>query len=194
MPLHEYIQQIYLQVKDPSYVIRLFDYIISSRYHRTVFMIGPYSVTPLITGVLENTKTKQNYYSLVEFYNSVASRPLKETDLEIFKHINVTNNYSLWRVFCSLTNEDILGFFDQKYRAFLLFRDMRKLIKIRNHSEREMQIYWNEQEYDLYLNRVVCKFTQDQHAVFELLEAFERGDMTGLYYLHNNKKYLISDS
>ncbi len=192
MPLSPILTKIFQEVKDPSYIIRLLDYLVNSRYDRTEFIIGSQKAIPLITGVLRNTKTNEHYYSLSQFYNSVTSNDVKENDFEILNSIHVTKKYSLLRVICSMTDDVILGFFDQKFRSFLLYRSIGKMIQELGltYPEGTISVSWKDQEYELHPNRVIC---EKNKKVFELLQAFEGRKLEGLYYLYNkDEKYLLN--
>ena len=191
MPLSPILTKIFQEVNDPSYIIRLLDYLVTTRYDRTEFIIGSHKAVPLITGMLRNTKTNVHYYSLAQFYNSVTDNDVKETDLEILNSIYLTKKYSLLRILCSLTEDTILGFFDQKYRSFLLHRSIGKMIKESDlvYADNIITVSWNEQEYELHPNRVIC---EKNKKVFELLQAFEGGKLGEVYYVQSkDKKYLL---
>ena len=194
MPLSPTLTKIFQEVKDPSYIIRLLDYIVNSRYERTEFIIGEHKAVPLITGVLKNTKTNQHYYSLAQFYNSVTNNDVKENDFEILGLIHVTRKYSLLRILCTITEDTILRFFDQKYRSFLLYRRIGKMIQELGltYPEGVISVSWNECDYELHPNRVICN---KNTKAFELLQTFESGKLSGVYYLYNkDKKYLLKCS
>jgi hypothetical protein len=194
MPLSPILTKIFQEVKDPSYIIRLLDHLVTTRYDRTEFIIGSQKAIPLITGVLRNTKTNEHYYSLAQFYNSVTDNDVKENNFEILNLIHVTKKYSLLRILCTLTEDTILGFFDQKYRSFLLYKSIGKIIQDLGltYPEGVISISWNECEYELHPNRVIC---EKNKKVFELLQAFEDGKLGGLYYLYSkDKKYLLNCS
>ncbi len=195
MTISPILTQIYQEVKDPSYIIRLLDYLVNNRYDRTEFIIGTIKAVPLISGVLKCSKTNQYYYSLAQFYNNVSGNNADENDLEIFKNIYVTKKYSLWRVLCNITDDMILGFFDQKLRSFLLYRTIGKLINESDltYSEGIIPVCWNDQEYELYPNKIDCKYTQNNKNIFELLQAFESESLSECYYLYSkDKKHLLS--
>ena len=194
MPLSPTLTKIFQEVNDPSYIIRLLDYLVNSRYERTEFIIGEHKVVPLITGVLKNTKTNQHYYSLAQFYNSVTNNDVKEHDFDTLNTIHVTKKYSLLRILCSLTDDTMLGFFDQKYRSFLLYRSIGKMIQELGltYTEGTISVSWNKCDYELHPNRVIC---DKNKKVFELLQAFEGGKLGDLYYIQTkDKQYLINHS
>jgi hypothetical protein len=194
MPLSPILTKIFQEVKDPSYIIRLLDYLVNTRYDRTEFIIDGNKAVPLITGMLRNTKTNQHYYSLAQFYNSVTNNDVKENNFEMLNLIHVTRKYSLLRILCSLTEDIILGFFDQKYRSFILYRSVGKMIQELDHTYIEGTIYvsWNEYDYELHPNKIIC---EKNKKVFELLQAFEGGKLSDLYYIYSkDKKYLLHSS
>jgi hypothetical protein len=194
MPFSPILTKLFQEVKDPSYIIRLLDYLVNTHYDRTEFIIGGYKAIPLITGVLKNTKTNQHYYSLAQFYNSVTNNDVKENNFEILNLIHVTKKYSLLRILCSLTEDTILGFFDQKFRSFLLYRSVGKMIQKLDltHPEGTITVSWNKCDYELYPNRVVC---EKNKKVFELLNAFEGRKLGDLYYVQSkDKKCLLNCS
>jgi hypothetical protein len=196
MPLHDYIKQIYEDVRDPSYIIRFLDYIIQRYYKRTTFVINDQVAEPLITGVLQNTRTKEHYYSLAQFYKQVTGTKVSETDINLLAKINVTREYSVMRIICKIKEDDILGFFDQKYRTFLMYRDVKKRVmhytSINTHGH--IDLFWNDTLYDLNHTALVTKNESNINKCYELLEAYEDGFIKGLYYCGNDGRHLISDT
>jgi hypothetical protein len=194
MPLHDYIKQIYKEVNDPQYIIRFLDYLIGKTNRRTTFTVKGHSVEPLITGVLQDTKTKERYYSLAQFYNNVTGANVGETDTTIFKNINVTSGYTLWRIVCTMTEKDILEFFDQKYRSFLMYRDARKRIKYYTSVDTndKVTLMWGDEEFVLSHTKLECP--KSPQRVYEMLEAYEDGFIEGLYYCGKDGRKLITDS
>jgi len=194
MPLHNYTKQIYEEVTDPSYIIRFLDYLIQKRFKRSSFTVKGIVAEPLITGVIKNTKTKEHYKSLAQFYNTVTGSKYKENDISLLAHINATKDYTVMRIICNMKEDDILGFFDQKYRAFLIYLDVLKQIKnyTNIHITDKINLKWNNKQY-----LVSCVKISDNdinpYAVFEFYEAYETV-INGLYYLNDGEQYLITDS
>ena len=195
MPLHDYIKQIYETAEDRTYVIRIIDYVLGKRFKRMEFIVRGQLVEPLITGVLENKKTNQRYNSLAEFYGDVTKQTVDEYDVELLKKINITINYSIWRIICSVKEEEILSFFDQKYRAFLMYRDVRARIKLWGFDtmNQEISLWWNGNEYRIWHTRLGSDDTENPYRIYDLFEAYEDGSITGLYYNTTNGRHLITD-
>jgi|694.fasta_scaffold140089_1 hypothetical protein len=195
MPLHDYIRQIYETAEDRTYVVRFIDYVLGKRFKRMEFIVKGQIVEPLITGVLENKKTNQRYNSLAEFYSDATKQTVDEYDVEILKKINITINYSIWRIICSVKEVEILGFFDQKYRAFLMYRDVRARIKqwCSISTNEEVSLWWNGNEYRLWHTRLGSDDTENPYRIYDLFEAYENGGITGLYYNTSTGRYLITD-
>jgi hypothetical protein len=194
MPLHDYIKQIYKEVGDSSYFIRFIDYLVSNTNRRVTFIVNGYTAEPLISGVLQNIKTKDKYYSFAQFYNKATLGNVGETDTNIFKHINVTTNYTLWRILCNIDEKTILGFFDQKYRSFLMYRDVRQRIKYYTSidTNKEIKVVWNK--YNFIISHTLTKCIEDPNMVYSLFEAYEDGKIQGLFYYTEDNNYLISQT
>ena len=193
MPLHDYIKQIYEKVDDSAYIIRFLDYIISKRFKFCTFTVNGYKAKSLISGILEDDKTKQRYYSLDEFYSKATNNVCQKKDISILKKIIVVSGYSVWRVICDTKEKDILGFFDQKYRSFLMYRDVRNRVKYYTNidTNNDIVLIWNNSKFDLGHTSIICH--DDPKKTFELLEAYENGDIEGLYYCLKDTQYLITN-
>ncbi len=192
MPLHDYIKQIYENSSDSLYIIRFLDYLITKRYLRTTIAIKGQVAEPLITGILENVKTKERYYSLAEFYTKTTGNKISETDINLLALLNVTTEYTIMRLICNATELDILGFFDQKYRSFLLHRDLRKRIKSST-PRGSITLFWNNDEYELSRTKLVCNDITNPYKIYKLLEAYETKKIEGLYYSGPNGRELITN-
>lgn len=193
MPLHRYIKEIYEDLSDPQYIVRFLYYLISKRYKRYVFTVNEISVAPLITGILEDIKTKQKYYSLAEFYISASGKKINESDVNILSNIFITKEYTIMRIICNSTEDDILGFFDQNYRAFLMYRDIKKRIShyALMNINREAKLLWNGNEFEINYTKLTCK--QQPALIYTLLETYEDGFIEGLYFCKDDTKFLISE-
>jgi hypothetical protein len=195
MPLHAYIKQIYENVDDRSYIIRFLDYIISKRYKRITFTVKGQIAIPLITGVLENIKTKERYHSLEEFYTKITGEKVHTRNVSLLSNIYITEAYSVMRIICNYNETDILNFFDQKYRTFLFYRDVRK--RLREYHDIKapghITLFWNGDEYELNHTELTCNDTNKLYITYKLLEAFENKDIEGLYYGNEKEQYLITD-
>jgi hypothetical protein len=194
MPLHDYIKQIYKEVGDSSYFIRFIDYLVSNSNRRVTFIVNGYTAEPLISGILQNIKTKQRYYSFAQFYNKATLENICETDTNIFKRINITTSLTLWQFLCNTDEKTILGFFDQKYRSFLFYRNIRQRIKYYTSMDtnKEINLVWNENKFAITHTQIKCEY--NPNIIYSLLESYEAGLITNLYYCFNNTSYLITDA
>jgi hypothetical protein len=194
MPLHAYIRQIYQEINDTAYVVRFIDFIIGRYGMRTEFSIGSNKAIPLITGVLKNVKTKEQYSSLSDFYNQATGETSSPTDINILKSINVTQAYSVWRIICNTKEKDILDFFDQKYRAFLMYREVRRYIRRYSNIDdiKEIDLVWNNISYTLNYTSIECSDGLQQS--LELLKEYEDKTINGLFYRLPDGLYTIGKS
>jgi hypothetical protein len=192
MPLHEYITRVYTEVDDPLYIIRFIDYLVSTTRKNYSFTVNNRTVKPLITGVLEDMKTKDRFNSLAQFYNSVNGSNISESDTIILKRIYVSKENTLSRVLCSISEKTILGFFDQKYRSFLMYRNVRRSIKYYTSISTNDTIHlrWNDEEFIVDYTKLECK--KNPLKIYDLLEACENGKITDLYYCKGKSQYLIT--
>lgn len=193
MPLHDYTKRIYEDVADPQYIVRFLDYLISKRYKRVVFAVNGYTVVPLITGVLEDPKSKKRYYSIADFYNSVTGSNMRQTDISILSKIFVTQDYSVMRIICNYGEVEVLGFIDKKYRSFLMYRDILKRIEyyVMIRVDGAIKLHWADNDFEIGSVYVTCK--EDPKLENDLLAAHEGGFIEGLYYHSESGLKLISD-
>lgn len=194
MPLHDYITQIYKEIADSSYIIRFIDYLLNNTNRRVTFIVNNYTAEPLISGILQNVKTKERYYSLAQFYNKATLGNVGETDTHIFKNINTTGGHTLWRILCNIDEKTILGFFDQKYRSFLMYRNIRQRIKHYTaiDTNKEINLDWNENKFILTHTQIKCEY--NPNIIYSFIEAYEDGSIKNVYYCTDNNRYLITDS
>ncbi len=197
MPLHEYTKQIYEGVKDSAYLVRFIDYLVSKHYKRTTFMVNDVVAEPLITGVLENVTTKEQYRSLADFYNKVTGEKAKDNNVSLLAKINVSKEYSIMRIICNIPEDYIIGFVDQRYRSFLMYRDIIKRIKnctpIDVKGDEPLNLWWNGCDYELRQTSIVA-YSESANA-YELLEEYENRTVKDLYYCDSSyKRYLITEA
>ena len=189
MPLHESIQDIYQHTSDPLYIIRLFDYLISKKHNRTTFILNDVTVQPMLTGILENPTSKERYYSISEFYYAITGKPVAINDISILKEIIVIPGHSVCRVLSSFKEDDIIGFFDQKYRTLLLHRDLKKRIKHYTGAEpssSHIKLFWDNNEYQINIRHIQCNDAVNPYTYLDFLDSYEDGVCTGLVYCDNN--------
>jgi hypothetical protein len=192
MPLHDYIKRIYEEVNDPSYIIRFITYLVNTRYKRVIFSVNDNTVEPLITGVLEDIKTKKRFYSIAAFYTSATGIKVSESNINILSKVFVTKEYSVMRIICNIKEDEILNFFDQRYRTFLMYREIQKRIKfytLKSINE-SIKLLWKETEFVIDRTKIIC----DKDASFPqiILKLFEEGNIGDLYYITSNNRHLIS--
>jgi hypothetical protein len=194
MPLHDYVKKIYEEVKDPSYIVRFISYLINTRYKKVTISANGITADPLITGVLEERETKKRFYSFSQFYNYATGAKTTETDISVLAKLFVTTEYSIMRIICNAKEADILNFFDQRYRTFLMYRDVRKRIKFYTLKDTNSQVtlQWKDNIFTLDHTTLTCD--KDKNVVFKLLETYENGYIDGLYYCTKDTKYIITDT
>jgi hypothetical protein len=198
------IIQVFKGCFESVYFIRFIDYIITKRFgNKYYFDIKGHKASALISGILEDNETKEKYYSFAEFYNSITGASISKYDEEIFHHIYFQQKYNLHRLLCILKDDDIINFTDKKYRVFCMFRDLRDRLKhyqdldgFNNLRKKEI-ISWNNIKFSISLTMIKeCdnKDTDDNSSCDLLLEVYETGVVTDLYYMVPDTKefYKIS--
>lgn len=176
MPFHEYVKQIYQEVNDQLYIIRFLTYLINTRHKKVLFTVNGITVEPLINGILEDKKSKKQFYSIVEFYNYAYDTNFRKSDINILSKVFVIPEYSIMRIICNVTESYILNFFDQKYRAFLMYRNIQEHLK--NNLLNSIGLHWNNYDFVLNSTELLC---QDATVALNLLELFEDGEIKDLY-------------
>jgi hypothetical protein len=158
---------------------------------RVTFIIKEYSAEPLISGILQNVKTKERYSSLAEFYNKASLENIAKTDTSIFKKIHLKSGNTLWNLISNTQEKTVLNFFDQKYRSFLMFRDIRLRIKMFKTVDisKEINLFWNEHNFISTRSETICD--ENPNMIYSLLEQYEDKIITGLYYCSGKDRYLI---
>lgn len=193
MPLHEYIKRIYEDVNDPSYIIRFLNHLISTRYKRVSYSVNGHTVEPLITGILEEIKTKKRFYSIAQFYTYATGIKANESDISVLANVFVTREYSVMRVICNIKEDEILNFFDQKYRTFLMYRDVRKRIKFYalKYTNNAVKLQWGDDEFTLHHTKLICN---GDDKTIKILEKYEAGLIDRMYYCADDGRHLISEA
>lgn len=199
MPLHRYIEEIY-RISDPLYFIRFIDYLLTDKKKRfgCKFSINRITAKVLISGILQNIKTGELYYSLNDLYNKAFNENKIVKDVEIFNKIKITDDYTLMRILCSITEDDILDFYDQKYRALLIHRDIKKQITDKTgiyNIDKNITIEWCDKTYIISVVRINCEDSSSNNS-YDFMEEYEKGCIDELYYIDKNTdtRYLISNN
>lgn len=193
MPLHDYIKQIYKNVNDSLYIIRFISYLINMRYNRVVFSVNGVKVEPLNTGVLKDSKSNKRFNSFAEFYTYASGIKVIKTDIDILSKINVTNKYSVMRIICNAKEDDILSFFDQKYRTYLMYCDIKNRITkyVPNSINGPIKLQWKGIMFTLECNKISC--INDNTFELNILGDYENGLVINqLYYCTNDGYQLIN--
>lgn len=188
MTLHRYIELIYKNVPDRLYVSRFIDYLVNTTTKTTRFKVKNACGLSLISGIIMDTRSGIHYNSLASFYNIVTNKKVYETDIGIFKHIYVTDAYSLWSVLCSINEDVILKFFDIKYRGFLIYMSIKQKINAIPDIRHDINIIveYNSNKYILHQN-----FIESLSNTTQFIEDYENNAIDTLYYCYNNNKYVI---
>lgn len=182
MPYHEYIIKMYKECDD-LYFQRFIDYIISTHNLKSdIFIKGEnYDfVKILITGIIKEMTQNIKYNSLYEYYNSKKNTRYQKGDLEIFRHIWITKQYNLKRLLCNVKESEILHFFDQKYRTYLLYNYLiKEIYNMYGHNiVSNIPIIWNNIEFNIYKNTILYEDKMGKpYFDIMLLEEYESGNI-----------------
>lgn len=186
MPLHDNIKTIYQKVNDSAYIIRFINYLVNLHYKKISYSVNGYTVIPLINGILEDVNTKKKFYSIAQFYNYATNSKFSTIDVNILSKIFVTKEYSIMRIICKINEADILNFFDQQYRIFLMYNDIQKRLMLNTYDT--INLEWNNNNFELNYDSLL--FKNNTFKSYKLLQAYEDG-MNDLYYITNDSKHLI---
>lgn len=181
MPLQDAIRKMYVDCKDTLYFNRFLDYLITKRFKKTNLNLFNTTATILVTGELVEKKTGNHYNSLAELYEAVSGKRIKPTDLEIFKLIWFNREYSLWRILCATTENDVVNFFDTKYRCHLMYHDVLEKMGQTEDAMPYINLNWNDVDYKLS-EYAISPYSENPLMVYELLFAFENGEMREFYH------------
>jgi hypothetical protein len=196
MPIIDSVMKMYTECVETVYFIRFLDFIISKKFNSVEFNFNNTRFKPLISGVIEHPHTGKKYYSLVQLYNDLTGKELKEGDPDVFHYFFVSKAYNLNRILCSVKEIDVLEFFDQKYRAFYMYRDLKLRILhytgIRlGRDDAVINVQWNGMKHELQISSITCTPHFNPYKAYELLTAYESGNIKGLeYYNPQDKSYV----
>lgn len=197
MTIIDSVLKIYTQCNETVYFVRFLDYVISKRFNSVEFNINGLRFKPHISGVIENPENGKKYYSLVQLYNDITGNNFNEGDTTVFHHLFVSKSYNLNRVLSAVKEIDVLEFFDQKYRAFCMYRDLKKRILhytgIRLGKEDNMlNVRWNRLKHYIQISSITCDPHFNPYKAYELLTAYESGGICSLeYYNTTTKSYIL---
>ncbi len=177
------ILKLYKECDDELYFNRFIDYVISSRYPRVKLSINGIVAEPMISGVIRVSETRKEYDSLDAFYQSTGGkRDCRRSD-RVLREVCVTDGATLWSVLEKVDEAELLNFVDQKYRAFLVYKDLETRIAPcadEGYVPRRLQIKWNSMRFYLtrssiedYTHTDMCAGPYDK---YKFLSAYEEGN------------------
>jgi hypothetical protein len=193
MPIINSVMRMYKEIPESVYFNRFLDVVIGKRFNSVDFNINGYRARMYITGVLYDDKGKK-FFSLVEFYNHVTGENMEEHDETVFHHLFVTKSYNINRILNAVTEDEVLDFCDQKYRSFCMYRDLK--MRIKHYTKKNVpenvdsiQVMWNNRSHDVTISNVTCKSgATNPFLAYQLMNAYESGSITDLYYIHPSTK------
>jgi hypothetical protein len=188
------ILKLYRECDDTHYFIRFLDYVISSRYPRVKITLNDIVTEPTISGVIRVVKNKMEYDSLDAFYKAVSGYDEGRSD-RVLKEICTTDGATLWSVLEQVKDTELLNFVDQKYRAFLVYKDLESRIapcSDEGYVPRRLQIKWDSVRF--YLTRSSIEdYTHTDIQVgsyekFRFLSAYENDKCGENLWFYNSKE------
>lgn len=187
MPIIDSVIKMYKECAETVYFIRFLDFIISKKFNSVEFNFNNIRFKPLISGVIEDPHTGKKYFSLVQIYNELSGKELKEGDPDVFHYFFVSKAYNLNRILSAVKETDVLDFFDQKYRAFYMYRDLKFRILhytgIRlGRDDSVLTVRWNGMKHEVQISSITCDTHFNTYKAYELLTAYESGNISGLEY------------
>jgi hypothetical protein len=107
-----------------------------------------------MSGTLRSTRTNKEFGSLHKFYEAGMGGKKVENCEQLFKNIKVTDGAMLWSVLEKVTESEIINFVDQKYRAFLVYKDLEERVaptNDRGYVPKRLLIKWESLRF--YISR-----------------------------------------
>lgn len=116
-------------------------------------------------------------------------------DETILKYIYHKEGVTLYDLFCNVTDSDLLYFTDMKYRIFAMFSDLKKRVKhyldIDAFKEDAYEILtWHKYQFAITISTLKKYDTAGTCTVLDLLNAYESGNITDLYYFRKDTNEL----
>lgn len=187
MPLHNAIKQLYMDENYTLYFNRFLEYILTKRYKKIFLYAFDRSISFLVTGELVENNTGNIYTSLTELYETVSGTVDKYDKIEILKRLYIFKNCSVWRILCSLSESDIIEFFDIKYRSYLMYHD---LVRRTNSSESShIHLFFYNTRCDLTIDGLTSS-ELNIYKLWHLLYAYETGKGPVIQYSINGGAYV----
>lgn len=167
------ILKLFEECEDAAYLIRFLDYIMSSRYPRVKFSINDIVAEPLISGSIRIIQTNREVDSLGEFYEVANSGKKAESCEQLLKSVRGTDESNIWSVLKKVNEDEIINFVDQKYRAFMVYKDLERRIAPTNdkgYVPRRLLIKWESMRF--YISRSGIEDYLHTETLVEPLEKF----------------------
>ncbi len=187
--------KLYKECEDTLYFIRFLDYVICSRYPRVKFSLKGVVAEPLMSGIIHETKSHKEHGSLAEFYCAVTGSDEDKRSDMVLKEICVTDGATLWSVLERVSETELLEFVDQKYRAFLMYKDLESRVALtsdKGYVPRRLLLKWESMRF--YLSRSCIedyKHTDipvEPYEKFRLLSAFEAGTCGENFWFYSGEE------
>ena len=188
------ILKLFEECEDALYLIRFLDYVICSRYPRVKFHLNGIVAEPLMSGALRSIKMNKEFGSLSEFYEVVTGCKKAPTAEQLLKSIKGTDGATLWSVLERVNEAEIVNFVDQKYRSFLVYKDLEERIaptNDRGYVPKRLLIKWESTRF--YITR---SGIEDYHHTempidplekFRFLSAYEEGNCGENLWFYSGK-------
>jgi hypothetical protein len=189
------ILKLYKECDDELYFIRFLDYVISSRYPRVKFILNGVVAEPMISGAIRVNETRKEYYSIDEFYQSAGEKRDCIRGDRVLRELCVTDGATLWSVLEKVDEAELLNFVDQKYRAFLVYKDLESRIapcSDDGYMPRRVLIKWESVRF--YLTRSSIEdYTHTDIPIgpyekFRFLSAYEEGECGENLWFYSGKE------
>jgi hypothetical protein len=148
------ILKLFEECDDTLYLIRFLDYVICKRYPRVKFSLNGLVAEPLMSGTICVKNTNKEFSSLREFYEAGMGGKKAENVTQLLKSICVTDGATLWATLERVSEDEIINFVDQKYRAFLVYKDLESRIAPTNDKRyvpKRLLIKWESMRF--YISR-----------------------------------------
>jgi hypothetical protein len=176
--------------KKPDYFVRLIEFILLRKRNPVRFYLSDTQWCDLrISGIL--TTTNREYNTIHDWYNDIlhTNYPMEHT--AIFEEIYVSSRMTLdFVVRMMATRKDIAEFNDTAYKSYRLYKHIHNALRAMKYLRRwnsgaSYHMLWNGRNY------VVSITSTHSDGGEDILDAFDRGELTNLYYIPPNSSTLV---
>lgn len=192
--MNSLILKLFEECDDSLYLVRFLNYIIGSQYPRVKFSANGIVAEPLISGSIRIPRTNREFGSLNEFYEAATSGKKVDNSEQLLKNMYGTDEETLWSILGKVTEDEIINFVDQKYRAFLVYKDLEKRIEPTNdkgYVPKRLLIKWESMRFYIsrsgiedYLHTDVIVGPLEK---FKFLSAYENGELGENFWFYNGE-------